>query len=337
MRKRIAGVVFASLFLFLMGQCKNSQDDGLFLFIALAGSASGAIGTPGNPGSPGNTPVYLTVVSASATAADTVRVVFSSPVKTACVAADGSQFSIDNDLTITGAVVNGNEVNLTTSPQGEGLSYTVSVAATVTDADDNGIDPAGNSALFTGYVSPSLIINEIDYDNPSTDTDEFVEIYNPTAGTIDLTGIALALINGSNSQEYDSIDLSSAGSLAPGDYLVVGSISLLSTVPGSAKTITLFGAIQNGGTTPDGVAIVDTNNNRVLDALSYEGEITGASFNLTGIAGTFNLVEGIVTTAFDPGTGVESLSRCPNGSDSNNAVDDWFVKTSSPGDVNICQ
>jgi hypothetical protein len=64
-------------------------------------------------------------------------------------------------------------------------------------------------------VPAGLVINEVDYDQPNTDTTEFIEILNPTSNTIPLTGISLALVNGSNNASYQVLDLSSLGSLVP--------------------------------------------------------------------------------------------------------------------------
>jgi hypothetical protein len=69
----------------------------------------------------------------------------------------------------------------------------------------------------------------------------------------------------------------------------------------------------------------------LIDALSYEGGITTAS--ITGVTGSFNLVEGTATGLSDTGDG--SLIRYPNGSDSNDASVDWSLTTiTTPGAAN---
>ncbi|MFN7131011.1 MAG: thrombospondin type 3 repeat-containing protein, partial [Myxococcales bacterium] len=70
-----------------------------------------------------------------------------------------------------------------------------------------------------------LVINEIDYDQGAaapTDDAEFVEIYNGTSNPADLTNLVLVFVNGTDNKEYLRVSLASAGSLAPGGYLVVG-------------------------------------------------------------------------------------------------------------------
>jgi hypothetical protein len=184
-------------------------------------------------------------------------------------------------------------------------------------------------------VPAGLVINEVDYDQPNTDTTEFIEILNPTSNTISLAGISLALVNGSNNASYQVLDLSSLGSLVPGEYLVVGQAGALAQVLGGTKTLLLpvvsGGTVQNGA--PDGIALVDTINATLIDALSYEGSMTAVT--ITGVAGTFNLVEGTATSAADATPFTNSMIRFPNGSDSNDASADWWLSAlPSPGALN---
>ena len=196
----------------------------------------------------------------------------------------------------------------------------------------NGTDPS----LPPG-VTAGLVINEVDYDQVATDTSEFVEIYNQSAAAVSLSGLALVLINGASNTQYGtSVNLGPAGSLAPGEYLVVGSTTLLATVPASAKKIAFAGVsdqIQNGA--PDGVAIINVAQSSLIDALSYEGSITAA--NITGFPGPVSLVEGTVlaTAVADSNTVPGSLVRLPNGQDTDNANADWkFTSTPTPGVAN---
>lgn len=176
---------------------------------------------------------------------------------------------------------------------------------------------------------PQLVINEVDYDQPGADSAEFVEIYNAGNAAADLTNIELRHVNGSNNTEYRSTALSGAGMTLPaGGYLVIGNAGV--TVPMGVPFITLANnGLQNGA--PDGLALIDASNGTLLDALSYEGSITAAT--LTGFMGTYNLVEGTAATASDTGDG--SMSRLPNGSDTNDADTDWgFVMVPTPGAAN---
>ncbi|CAN5159671.1 hypothetical protein BH20ACT13_BH20ACT13_20320 [soil metagenome] len=157
-----------------------------------------------------------------------------------------------------------------------------------------------------------LVINEIDYDQVGADSGGFVEIANTTSASIALDGLALVLVNGGDGQEYARVALT--GSLAAGAYLALDIEA------------------QNGA--PDGVALIDTASKALLDALSYEGEITAAVID----GQTYNLVEGTALdeSVVDSNTVAGSLSRIPNGTDTNNAATDWaFTTTITKGAANV--
>jgi len=97
----------------------------------------------------------------------------------------------------------------------------------------------------------AVFINEIHYDNVSTDTGEFVEIAGP-AGT-DLAGWTVELYNGNGGASYGTINL--AGVL-PDQGNGGGTLSFA------------HAGIQNGS--PDGMALVNSTGN-VEMFISYEG------------------------------------------------------------------
>ncbi len=193
----------------------------------------------------------------------------------------------------------------------------------------------GSADCLTGNCTGSLcyqnhlVINEIDYDQISTDTKEFVEIYNGTGSSVALTNLALVFINGSDGSTYNTVALG-PGTLPAGGYLVVGAAAVTVAAP-SVKILNSM-AIQNG---PDGVALVDTTagQSALIDALSYKGPITMA--NIAGL-GVVSLVEGTLLVTGDSTAKEGSLSRLPNGSDTNNAASDWaFSDTPTPGAANV--
>jgi hypothetical protein len=156
------------------------------------------------------------------------------------------------------------------------------------------------------------VINEVDYDQVGADGDGFVELKNTGTAAIDLAGLALVFVDGADSAEYDREALT--GSLDPGAYLVVA------------------GDAQNGA--PDGLALVDTDDGALLDALSYEGGITAAVIS----GQTYSLVEGTMLpeTVADSNTAAGSLSRIPDGADTNDAATDWvFTTTLTRGAANV--
>jgi cytosine/adenosine deaminase-related metal-dependent hydrolase len=165
-----------------------------------------------------------------------------------------------------------------------------------------------------------LVINEVDYDQIGTDTAEFIEIYNPSVAAVSLTGKQVILINGSNNQVYDTIDLT--GTLASHAYLVIAGANV-SVAPPATKLDPGWtnDKVQNGA--PDGVALIDNTAHTLIDALSYEGGIT--MVDLPGFAAPVSLVEGTMlpATVADSGTTDASLCRFPDGQDTDNAAGDW--------------
>ncbi|MCB9170174.1 MAG: lamin tail domain-containing protein [Flavobacteriales bacterium] len=163
-----------------------------------------------------------------------------------------------------------------------------------------------------------LKINEVDYDMPGTDTTEFVEIKNTGALAINIGGVQLQLINGSNGLPYATYVLNNTV-LAAGDYYVVGS----SYVENVDQVEWTSNGIQNGA--PDGVALLDPSNN-LLDAVTYEGDIAGYT-------------EGSGVGLEDNPTGVPpynelSISRYPDGTDTDQNNVDFMVKCITPGTTN---
>jgi hypothetical protein len=192
----------------------------------------------------------------------------------------------------------------------DGSAGTVAISIGAGDVIE--LECAGGSPPPPPPSSGGLVINEIDYDQVGADADGFVEIANTTGAAIALDGIALVLVNGGDGQEYSRVALT--GLLAGGDYLA------------------LDVEAQNGA--PDGVALVDTASGTLLDALSYEGEIHAAVID----GQTYDLVEGtaLADSVADSNTVAGSLSRIPDGSDSNDASTDWaFTSTTTKGAANV--
>ncbi len=114
----------------------------------------------------------------------------------------------------------------------------------------------------------TIFVNEIHYDNSSTDVNEAIEIAGP-AGT-DLAGWSLVFYNGSSTQlkVYDTVNLSGT----------------LTDQCNGIGTLTFAKAgIQNGA--PDGFALVD-NNGVVQQFLSYEGSFTPIDGPAVGLLST---------------------------------------------------
>ncbi|MBU2993318.1 ExeM/NucH family extracellular endonuclease [Octadecabacter sp. 1_MG-2023] len=115
-------------------------------------------------------------------------------------------------------------------------------------------------------TAPTFVINEIDADQDSTDSQEFIEIYDGGVGNASLDGLTLVLFNGNGEASYDTISLDGFTTNADG-FFVVGSAD----VPNVDLVEFTTNGLQNGA---DAVAL-------------YEGAAPTA-------ATTVNLVDAIV-------------------------------------------
>ena len=131
------------------------------------------------------------------------------------------------------------------------------------------VPPAGAApaAAPDAPAAASVFINEIHYDNTSTDTGEAIEIAAPS-GT-DLTGWTIVLYNGNNGASYDTDALGAvAGTCGSYDLYVVSYAS---------------NGIQNGA--PDGMALVNASST-VIQFLSYEGTFAATNGAASGMTST---------------------------------------------------
>ncbi len=165
-------------------------------------------------------------------------------------------------------------------------------------------------APISTLIAIPVWINEIHYDNASTDAGEFVEIAG-LAGT-DLSTYSIILYNGNGGAEYDTEAL-------------VGVIDDESNGYG-ALAFPISG-IQNGD--PDGLALADATG--VLQFLSYEGVFAATDEAATGMTSTdIGVAEGSSTPVG------HSLQLTGTGSDYTDFT--WAAPSpSSAGDLNSGQ
>jgi cysteine-rich repeat protein len=218
------------------------------------------------------------------------------------------------------------------------FTFTADAAPTATTAmltaSLNGVSFSSTVKIVVSVAG--LVINEVDYDQIGTDTKEFVEIYNSSSQAISLTGLKLVFINGApnaTTPKYAEVDLSPQTSLPAGGYLLVGSQLVLDTVNSTnVKEILFASSIQNGD--PDAVGIYDTVHDSLVDSLSYGGQTPAIVLGTASL--NFQEGTGATTTLKDSNTVDGSVSRVPNGLDSNaNAADFKFTKSVTPGADNI--
>ena len=181
-----------------------------------------------------------------------------------------------------------------------------------------GLVPAAVPSVLA--VSTTLVINEIDYDQPGTDASEFVELKNVSGAPIDLDAYAVVLVNGTGggAAAYLTVDLPST-TLSSGDYFVICA-SATTTANCDLDVTPETNLIQNGA--PDAVAV--TLGAAVVDTVSYEGD-TGAPYTERSGAGLE-----------DTGAEGEGLSRCPDGVDTDVNNVDFQLRPITPGLTNAC-
>ncbi len=165
--------------------------------------------------------------------------------------------------------------------------------------------------------APQLVINEVDYDQPGTDSAEFVELLNSGAVAVALGDYELVLVNGSVGTVYQTFALPDL-SLAAGDYYVV--CAQAANTPNCDLDVTPdTNLVQNGA--PDAVALLLAG--EVVDALSYEGDTVAPYTEGSGTG-----LEDLSGTAF------VGLSRVPDGSDSDQNNVDFALRCITPGEAN---
>jgi hypothetical protein len=184
-----------------------------------------------------------------------------------------------------------------------------------------------------------LVINEVDYDQYNTDATSFVELYNGTGAALDLSGLALVIVNGATAAESSRVELAPMGTLAAGGFAVVGNEAVVATLPDGVPTISV-GAVdfmQNNG--PDGVLLVDAAR-RVLDALVYEGAIATCTLEPAGAAVEVTIPDSGCDLAdtnglVDGGEDFNALARATDGVDTDDGNADWALVTpGTPGAAN---
>ena len=321
---------------------------------------AGATGTPAAPALASLTPSSATLAAGS-TVTFTVTLKAAAPAGGASVALSldpPDAGTIPGAVTVAVGAISGTFVYadagtettavVTAALGASAESATLTMSASGTGAGGGGGTGGGGGGGTGGGTSTStgtgigagaggLVIDEVDYDNVGVDTAEFVEVYNAGGAAVSLAGYELSFVSGTTGAEYHTVDLGPAGTILPGQYLVAGATSVVSTVPMSQLTVDLGNVenyLRNSGTGGAGIALVDTTSRSLVDALSYGGALTAVS--IAALPGPVSLVEGTATTVVDSNTRAGSLCRMPSGSNTGDAATDWqFCTTLTPGAANV--
>ncbi len=186
-------------------------------------------------------------------------------------------------------------------------------------------------------IAGLVLINELDAQTPSTDVEEFVELYDGGAGNTPLDGLVLVLFNGSSDTSYRVIDLG-GHSTGPDGYFVVGNAAVPNvdlTFPNSALQNGPDAAAVYSATVDDfanGTPVTSTN---LVDAIVYDDynsddvELREALLN----PGQPIALEGATSTE----SSAYSAQRCPDGSGGSRNTETHAAHAPTPGAANECQ
>lgn len=182
--------------------------------------------------------------------------------------------------------------------------------------------PSPSPTPIIGVLPGDVVINEIDYDDPSKDTRSFIELKNVSLKTIDLSTIEIVGLNGGATTTYFTYRFK-AQQLKPGEYWVLGTTADSADVAAFVnETMTGVTVIQNGPN--DGVYLRRFDNpSIIIDSVSYDGDAAHP-------AGTLDKN----SAGKDIAIGVMSLSRTPDGQDTDDNAKDFRLLDSTPGSAN---
>jgi hypothetical protein len=196
-------------------------------------------------------------ISATVTSQTTIVIEFNEPID-ATTASNVANYTLVPALTVNSATPQfSDSVLLDVSALTDGVVYTLSVLG-VEDTASNAMTTASTFEVVYNGSTPSLVITEILYNNPSTDSLEFLEIVNAGTSPAELGGMTFAA----------GIDF-----VFPQQTLAAGATVLLAVDTASANNF--FGVVfpyQFGGALGNGgelLALVNTVGD-TIDAVEYD-------------------------------------------------------------------
>lgn len=196
------------------------------------------------------------------------------------------------------------------------------------DGSLSGLNQWSDEPLVVG-PSTDVRINEVDPDQPSTDTQEFIELYGEPNTALD--GLVIVLFSGADDLSYASYDLDGMtldenGFFVLGSSLVPNVDMILSgetnNIQNGADAVALY--IGDASAWPAGVPAVITN---VVDAMVYGTEDTEDAGLLAALTPGQIQLNATGNDAF-------SFSRIPDGGEAM-VVTNYFVQAPTPGVTNI--
>lgn len=205
--------------------------------------------------------------------------------------------------------------------------------------NDTAAAPFPIATYSTTAPEPSLLINEVDADQTSTDAAEFVELYDGGVGNTDLSGHVLVLFNGSDDASYLAFDLDGQSTDGSGYFVLCGDAANTDNCDLDVSPNTNL--IQNGA---DAVALL------IGDAADFPNDTPLTTTNLIDAlvydtfdgddAGLLPLLNGGQPQVNEGGSGDKdnhSNQRCPNGSGGARNTSSYAQFAPTPGEDNLCE
>ena len=184
------------------------------------------------------------------------------------------------------------------------------------------VTPTPTATPVIGIGEGDIVLNEIDYDDPGLDSQSFIELKNISGKYIDLSDLEIIGIS-QGSTTYCTYCLEEH-LLSHGEYWVLGTADDSDEVSGYIdETMKSVSSIQNGDN--DGIYLrLADGTGTIIDSVSYEG----ATSHPIGSSDSGNAGED------DSGSDFKSLSRVPDGVDTNDNASDFTFKDATPGEPN---
>ncbi|MBN59082.1 ExeM/NucH family extracellular endonuclease [Thalassolituus sp. UBA3500] len=196
------------------------------------------------------------------------------------------------------------------------------------------------SLLWLAMLSASaahadILINETDADTPSTDTAEFIELYDGGLGAQSLNGLSLVLFNGNGDASYKSISLNGFQTNADGYFVVCGDDSNVSNcdldlspdsnlVQNGADAVALFS--RPASDFPNGTPVTTDG---LIDAVVYDTNDSDDA----GLLPLLNAGQPQLNEAMSGNKDHHSLQRCSGGA---RDTEGFVADLPTPGEANAC-
>lgn len=158
-----------------------------------------------------------------------------------------------------------------------------------------------------------LLINEVQTGDGSTGSADFVEIFNACSSSAAIGDHKLVYHSASGTSDIALFTFASGTSIPANGFLVLA---------GSGYTGSSDGKLASGLATGGASIALEDGSGAVLDSMGYG-------------TGTGTFVEGSAAAAPGDTTPAKSLSRVPNGTDTNDNASDFKVGTPTPGAANL--